>query len=192
MHVHVRVRLYCHVYIRVHVDILRSCCMNLKMVDMHMSTTRTRTTLTSPSSYGGAHPPRSRPQRPLSCLEWDPRNGLEVEERIPPPLLPALVFFFHHISTPTPLSGPPLSSDGVPLSPTHWQGPPTPIIPTIGLRLPGFPLRIDQAIRQGKNFRRFGYQISVKKSNSITQCLTPLQFDIGVSRTRLSPKRISD
>jgi hypothetical protein len=36
-----------------------------------------RKTLTSPSSYGGAHPPRSRPQGPLLCLEGGPGTGLE-------------------------------------------------------------------------------------------------------------------
>jgi hypothetical protein len=77
---------------------------------------------------------------------WDWTRGED------PPLSYLIWWFFfsHHVSTPTSLSGPPLSSDGVPHSPTHWQGPLTPIIPTIALRLSGFPLRIDQANLQGK------------------------------------------
>jgi hypothetical protein len=78
---------------------------------------------------------------------WDWTRGED------PPSYPlwCVFFFFHHVFTPTPLSGPPLSSDGYPFPPPIGRGPLPPLFPTIALRLPGFPLQMDQANLQGKS-----------------------------------------
>ncbi len=48
------------------------------------------------------------------------------------------------------LWGLPFPEMGYPFPPTHWQGPLPPLFPTIAIKLPGFPLRSDQANLQGK------------------------------------------
>ncbi len=59
--------------------------------------------------------------------------------------------FFHHVSTPTPLQGLPFPVMGYPFPPPG-RGPLPPLFPTVALRLPGFPLRIDQANLQRRPF----------------------------------------